>query len=1027
MGNTGGKALPYAPSGDRLPLRFSSPWSIFEGASTADTHAKVTIFKFDKKNADSSAARPSQVTLAQNYVKRLKTLRHPHCLRLLDSLETEEAIMMVTERAVPLSLWLDRNRPSADEARDGFESGCVWGLYCLAEALSFLNGDCKLLHGNLHPDAVFVTKGGSWKLAGFDLCCPLVGADGDSPDRFLTDNDAAGPCPDLYRSPERSARDWGSVNVARTAACLDAFACGVLICDVFSPRRLRSHDDVKEVLASRAPSVPTLLKPLLPKLLAPSPRARPADYAAQLLASEYFRHPLVGTMVFLDALALKEPADKQRFFRSLPSVLSRVPDHIAKYRILPALMTALEYGAAGGGGTVVLGPILEIGSRLPNEEYGREIIPCVVRLFNSSDRATRVQLLHHLPGYIDRLSDDLINREVFPQLLNGFTDTNPVLREATIKAAVPLAPRLSEANRYGVLLRALKRTVSDAEPAIRVNTVICLGRIAHTIADAAQREDLLSSVLMKILRDGFPAARVAGLKAMAFCVSLSSEGPAGAGGGAGGVTGAAGGNRPPGAATGAGAVASSGGGVGSGIPFGYWSADLIAKKVMTAACYLTLDGYGEARDAAFTLLQAASKVLQTHSERLWVEERARAAAEAAGGGAAGQGAEEASPAAGAVGGAHAVTAGGAAAKGAAGKAAEAVAGALGWAVSSLASRIIPSGNMDDTGASPPAGAGTPAAGSPVPAAAAASAVARASAPTAAAAAPAHRPSASASSLSAASTASASASFGSFAGFPASASSGSLSAAAPAAGSTAGRAAGLGASRLGDSGSRGGAAASAGVSAGGAGGGWGDDAFDDLLDGDDAAGKPTGSTGGHGGGIRAAASAQPLAAAPRPSGTSAASGGTVSAAGAGVPPRAMKLGGAAIGAIAAPVSASSAGVAAADGWGDDAWGSLLGDGDAAGGKGASSATSAGSAAAVKPKQQFVLSAGDEDAAVGSGRAGASASARGSAVSASAAPQASPSAGTAPAGGMRLGAVKKAPSLAAGSTAPAKSGGGGWEDW
>ena len=32
----------------------------------------------------------------------------------------------------------------------------------------------------------------------------------------------------------------------------------------------------------------------------------------------------------------------------------------------------------GGGGTVVLAPILEIGSSLPPEEYSRAIVPCVV-------------------------------------------------------------------------------------------------------------------------------------------------------------------------------------------------------------------------------------------------------------------------------------------------------------------------------------------------------------------------------------------------------------------------------------------------------------------------------------------------------------------------------------------------------------------------------------------------------------------------------------------------------------------------
>lgn len=137
--------------------------------------------------------------------------------------------MLVTERGVPLGAWLDENRGGGDGS--SFEACVVWGLHCLAEALRFLSADCKLLHGNLQPDAVWVTRGGSWKLAGLELCCALAGGPdgGDAPDGFLVEHDGGGPCPELYRSPERAARDWGSVAVARSAACLDAYSAGVLL------------------------------------------------------------------------------------------------------------------------------------------------------------------------------------------------------------------------------------------------------------------------------------------------------------------------------------------------------------------------------------------------------------------------------------------------------------------------------------------------------------------------------------------------------------------------------------------------------------------------------------------------------------------------------------------------------------------------------------------------------------------------------------------------------------------------------
>lgn len=882
MGNTGGKALPYTP-GDRIPTRFStSGWQIFDGHSSSDKSSRVTIFKFDKLDpATRAPARPQHVTLASNSLKRLKTLRHPHVLKLLDSLETEEAIMMVCEPVVPLSRWLESSHPDRaghrgrrgmgddddEEERDpaaaskDYQTSLVWGLFCLAEALTFLNS-CHLLHGNISPDSVFVTKGGSWKLGGFDLTCALNSPQGDAPDPFLKELDSSGPCPDLYRSPERAALDWSAVAVSRSSACLDAFSVGTLICEAFSGQRggLQNHEQVKEALSAPR-MIPPTLRPLVQKLLSANPKIRPIDFAVQLRASEYFRHPLCDCVCFLDELALKEPAEKQKFFRSLPGLLSNgsIPDHIAKYRLLPALMQALEFGAAGGGGTIVLAPILEIGSRLPPQEYEREIIPCVVRLFASTDRATRVQLLHHLPTYLPRLTDSVINDQILPQLLNGFADTNPVLREATVKSALFLAPRLTEANRYNTLLKQLKKTAGDPEPAIRVNTVICIGRIAFCIHDAAQREDLLTSVFLRAMRDQFPASRAAALKAIAFCVSLPVSSNASAG-----LVSAKDSNQAP--------VAQP--------PAGYWTSEVLAKRVVPAASYLTLDAYGDARDAAFTLLDAAVKLLRSNSETMWVEEKKRAETNAlntaAGGGGAsgGDGTSDDS---------NSANSGGVGSGVLSSKAGKAMSSALGWAVSSLASRIIPSGTIDgqdQPSSSPAAGTGTPVAAAPTPAAAH-------SAPSYSAGA---------------------------AAYPTNAAPVAAAAKPPTA------------MKL---------SASSSSSSGGGGGGWGD--FDDLGLGNDdddsssSARKPAPRPAGIASSASASSSSSSslsslsMAAAARPSNVS--SSAPVSAAAAAPVKRQPTLAEAAR-ASAAAKAATAASAAAADsgpsGWGDGEWGSLLGD-------------------------------------------------------------------------------------------------------
>jgi hypothetical protein len=79
------------------------------------------------------------------------------------------------------------------------------------------------------------------------------------------------------------------------------------------------------------------------------------DSPGDVLAScEAFRVPLVGALLFLSELPLKEPKDKARFFTSLPGLLPRFPDAIAKYRLLPALLNAAAPAAKSAAATKVL-------------------------------------------------------------------------------------------------------------------------------------------------------------------------------------------------------------------------------------------------------------------------------------------------------------------------------------------------------------------------------------------------------------------------------------------------------------------------------------------------------------------------------------------------------------------------------------------------------------------------------------------------------------------------------------------------
>ena len=165
---------------------------------------------------------------------------------------------------------------------------------------------------------------------------------------------------------------------------------------------------------------------------------------------------------------------------------------------------------------------MRLASKLSEDEYDTQITPVIVRLFASPDRALRVCLLDNLPLMIDHLSQKLVTDKIFPQMVTGFGDMAPVVREQTVKAVLVVVPKLSDRTVNGELLRHLAKTANDEQPGIRTNTTICLGKIARNLSVAA-RAKVLTAAFSRGLRDPFVHARNASLMALAATSDIFAE------------------------------------------------------------------------------------------------------------------------------------------------------------------------------------------------------------------------------------------------------------------------------------------------------------------------------------------------------------------------------------------------------------------------------------------------------------------------------------------------------------------------
>uniref|UniRef100_A0A8C5E1U0 N-terminal kinase-like protein n=1 Tax=Gouania willdenowi TaxID=441366 RepID=A0A8C5E1U0_GOUWI len=479
----------------------SGIWSLHRGKRKTNGEP-VSVFVYDVTQGTEQ-----QTLLAKAAFKRMKTLRHPNILAYVDGLEVSS-----------------------------------FHTY-------FLINDCHLLHNNLGVWAVFVDRAGEWKLGALDHVSP---EQGDPSGVSLPAPKAV--CPDMekYDPPETSnssGEKWAG----------EVWRLGCLIWEVFNgplPRSssLRSLGKIPKTLVSH-----------YCELVGANSRSRPnpARFLQNCRApGGFLSNSFVESNLFLEEIQIKEPAEKQQFFQDLSDNLDSFPEDFCKHKVLPQLLTAFEFGNAGA---VVLTPLFKVGKFLSADEYQQKIIPVIVKMFSSTDRAMRIRLLQQMEQFIQYLNEAAVNNQIFPHVVHGFTDTNPAIREQTVKSMLLLAPKLNEANLNQELMRHFARLQArDEQGPIRCNTTVCLGKIASYL-NAGTRQRVLISAFSRATKDPFPASRSAGV-------------------------------------------------LGFAATHNYYSISEIAARILPTLCVITVDPDRSVRDQAFKAIKSFLTKLETVSE-----------------------------------------------------------------------------------------------------------------------------------------------------------------------------------------------------------------------------------------------------------------------------------------------------------------------------------------------------------------------------------------------------------------------------
>mmetsp|Transcript_5815 Transcript_5815/g.11000 ORF Transcript_5815/g.11000 Transcript_5815/m.11000 type:complete len:707 (+) Transcript_5815:167-2287(+) len=425
---------------------------------------------------------------------------------------------------MPLEEYLNMLKNDEDMT-DSQRADCVaWGIYNLIQAVHFLHTTAQVSHGNLIPEAIYVTPGGDFKLFGFYILTPIgtisqVGGTivtGPTEHFCRFEKDVTPP---QYRSPERIEARYDAISKSPVHT-VDSYSFGVLLSEIY-----------RHLGAGTSCLLPEKLQKACSRLQTTS-LARPR--ILPLAKCPIFASKHVQAQKFMDEIATQSVEDKISFWKSLPDLFSQkvLSGRTAKYKVLPLLQRTVQTLTS-----VDVGLTQEISKReclallptlfatatiyLSKEEFQSHMEPIVEVLFKVNDRAVRGAMLGKISMLVQYLDAPTLNRVVFEPMCSGFTDSSAPLRELTLKSAIVLVSYLTQPN-LEKLTRYLVRLQSDPEDSIRTNTVIFIGKVAPSLSDIA-RSKLILPAFMRAMTDGFVPCRLAGLKAICTSSSLFEE------------------------------------------------------------------------------------------------------------------------------------------------------------------------------------------------------------------------------------------------------------------------------------------------------------------------------------------------------------------------------------------------------------------------------------------------------------------------------------------------------------------------
>ncbi|XP_055845977.1 SCY1-like protein 2 isoform X3 [Episyrphus balteatus] len=502
-------------------------WKIHDAYRKSDGK-ECSVFIFEKKIAEKlhKPKRKETITeILRTSVKQLERFRHPKILQLLHTVEEcSDTLAFATEPILaslanilayqeagtygpvtgPPSTGASQptvpvvQRPAHAREYNFLDIELKYGILQLTEGLAYLHYTGHVVHRNVCPSSILVTKKGTWKLAGLEFIEKLNETD-------VADSIVCQPWSSRISKMAQPNLDFTAPEIQAHSTCSllsDMFSLGMVICSIFNHGRpliqagnssstyLKQLEVLDDAVHNMLPRVPIPLQEATSRLVSKDPTTRPTAQLLQLI--KYFNDPAVSALKFLDVINMKDPTQKSHFYRTtLKEVLHLIPRKLWWQHVWPYLqqeMRTAEVLAA------VLQPALALVQESTPEEYEAIILPTFRVVFASpkSIQAT-VTLLENLHVILDKTPSDEIKNDVLPLLFNAFESTTIQVQSAALVAVTNVYDCIDELSIRRMVLPKVKMVFEKNHNDVKIvaNVLSCIERTLEKLDKAQVMDEVI--------------------------------------------------------------------------------------------------------------------------------------------------------------------------------------------------------------------------------------------------------------------------------------------------------------------------------------------------------------------------------------------------------------------------------------------------------------------------------------------------------------------------------------------------------